>query len=172
MRRAQAQTITFPMYDAVSTIGETKSGLALLASDVKISKDGGSVASATNAPAEIGASGRYALLLTASETNCGWFHAYVTQAGARTQDIMGSMSEQPAAAVVSDAGNTPTSFVTDLTSGIVDFWKDALVVFTSGALAGQTKKVTGYNGTTKALTFASGFTSAPAAGSLFLLINI
>lgn len=171
MRRAQQQTITFPALDSTVTTGATKSGLALLASDVKISKDGGAPASATNAPTELGTSGRYALVITAAEANCGWFHAYIEKAGMRPQDVYGSMSDQPAATVVSDAGNSATTFVTSLTSAVTDHWKDALVCFTSGALAGQVKKVTGYNGTTKALSFTSGFTAAPATGDSFILIN-
>lgn len=170
MRRAQQQTISFPAYDSSVTTGATKTGLTLLATDVKISKDGGTYASATNPAAELGATGRYSLVLTAAETNCGWIHIYVEKSGMRPQDIHGAMSDQPAAAVVT--GTSATSFVTNLTSIVDDFWKDALVVFTTGALAGQVKKATGYNGTTKALTFTSGFTAAPANGDLFLLVNV
>jgi hypothetical protein len=52
MRRAQQQTITFPAYDSSVSTGATKTGLTLLNTDVKISKDGAAFASATNAPAE------------------------------------------------------------------------------------------------------------------------
>jgi hypothetical protein len=79
---------------------------------------------------------------------------------------------QPAGAVVSDAGNSATSFKTDLSEATNDYWKDTLLLFTSGALAGQVKKVSSYNGTTKVITVASAFTGTPAAGDTFLLINI
>ncbi len=171
MRRAQQQVITFPLYDSTVTTGATKTGLGLVASDVKVSKDGGAFASATNTPAEIGATGRYSLVLTAAETTCSNLHVYCEKTGAKPQDYYGTMSDQPAAAVVADSGNVATLFVTNLTSAVTDFWKDAVVVFTTGALAGQLKRVTGYNGTTKALSFAAGFTSAPATGDLFVIIN-
>ncbi len=172
MRRAQQQTITFPAYDSALTTGATKTGLTLLASDVKMSKNGGAFASATNAPAEIGSTGRYSIVFTAAEMNCAYFYFYIEKAGMRPYDDGGAMSDQPAQAVVADGGNSATTFVTDLTSAVTDFWKDVLVCFTSGALAGQVKKVTGYNGTTKALSFTSGFTSAPSTGDLFILINV
>lgn len=171
MRRAQQQTITFPAYDSSVTTGATKTGLVLLNTDVKISKNGAAYASATNAPSEINSTGRYSLVLTAAEANCAWLHIYIEKAGMRPQDVYGAMSDQVAQAVVADAGNSTTSFVTDLTSAVTDFWKGTLVVFTTGTLAGQVKKVTGYNGATKALTVADGFTAAPGAGDLFLLVN-
>jgi hypothetical protein len=171
MRRAQQQTITFPAYDSTVSTGATKTGLTLLNTDVKISKDGAAFASAANAPSEIGSTGRYSLVLTAAETACGWIHVYIEKTGMRPQDVVGAMSDQPAAAVVADGGNSATTFVTDLTSAVTDFWKDALVVFTSGTLAGQVKKVTGYNGTTKALSFATGFTATPGTGDRFILVN-
>lgn len=171
MRRAQQQTITFPALDSTVATGAMKSGLALLASDVKISKDGGAFASATNPPAEIGATGRYALTLTVAETNCSWFHAYIEKTGMRPQDVYGEMGEQQVALVVADAGNTATSFVTNLTSAVTDAWKGVLVRFQTGALAGQVRKATGYNGTTKALSFTVGFTAAPAADDVFAIVN-
>jgi hypothetical protein len=79
---------------------------------------------------------------------------------------------QPVGAVVSDAGNSATSFKTDLSEATNDYWKDTLLLFTSGALVGQVRKVSGYNGSTKVITVASAFTSAPAAGDTFLLVDI
>lgn len=171
MRRAQQQTISFPAYDSTVTTGATKTGLTLLNTDVKISKDGAAFASATNAPSEIGSTGRYSLVLTAAETACSWIHVYIEKTGMRPQDVSGPLDSDPSAAVVSDAGNSATTFVTDLTEAVTDFWKDCLVVFTSGTLRGQIKKVTGYNGTTKALSFATGFTAVPGASDRFVIVN-
>jgi hypothetical protein len=103
MRRAQAQTITFPAYDSASVVGALKTGLALLVSDVKISKDGGAFVNASNAPTEIGGMGVYALTLTAAETACSWLCVMVSKTGMRPQLVEGAMSEQPNAAVVADA---------------------------------------------------------------------
>lgn len=171
MLRGQQQTITFYAVDSASPPAR-KSGLSLAASDVKISKDGGSFASATNAPAELGTTGRYSLTLTAAETNCAWLHIYVEKTGMQPQEIVGDTSDNAVAAVVADGTNTASAFVTNLSSSVTDFYKDALVRFTSGSLAGQVKKVTGYNGTTKALSFSAGFTAAPGTGDLFALVTI
>jgi hypothetical protein len=171
MRRAQQQTVTFQAYDSAFSTGVTKSGLTLLASDVKISKDGGAFASATNPPVEIGATGRYSLVLTADETNCGWFHAYIEKAGMRPADIVGSMDSHPAAAVVDDAANSATTFVTNLPSATDDFYAHAGVRFNSGALAGQVREIESYDGATKAVTLAVALTAEPAAGDLFELVD-
>lgn len=74
-------------------------------------------------------------------------------------------------AVQASGSNTATTFLTDRTESTTDHFKDCLVCFLSGSLAGQVKKVTSYNGTTKFLSFTSGFTGAPATGDLFVLIN-
>lgn len=73
-------------------------------------------------------------------------------------------------AVATDAGNSASAFKTDRTESTDDFWKDALLVITSGALVGQVKRVTAYNGTTKIITTGA-FTGTPADGVTFCLIN-
>lgn len=171
MRRAQQQAITFAAYDSASTTGALKSGLTLLASDVQISKDGGAFAPATNAPAELGTSGCYAITFTAAELNCGYFFALVTKAGMRPHPIDGAPDSHPAAAVVDDVANTATTFVTDLTAAGDDFYAGAGVRFTTGALAGQVREIESYDGATKALTLAVALTAAPAAGALFELVD-
>lgn len=171
MRRAQQQTIAFPAYDSTVSTGALRSGLVLLATDVQISKDGGAFANATNAPAEIGSSGVYALTLTAAETACAWLCILVTKAGMRPAVIDGALDGQPHAAVVADAGNTATTFVSDLSEATSDHWAGAGVVFTSGTLKGQVREIESYNGTTKALTLAEPLTAAPSTGDRFVLIN-
>lgn len=73
-------------------------------------------------------------------------------------------------AVVADAGNTASAFKVDRSEATQNHWKDALLVFTSGTLSGQVKKVTAYDGTTKFVTTGA-FTAAPAAGTTFVLVN-
>lgn len=73
--------------------------------------------------------------------------------------------------VVSDAGNTSSTFKTNLTESTTDHWKDNLITFTSGSLAGQVKKVTGYDGTTKFITVSPAFTGTPSASDTFSLVN-
>jgi len=73
--------------------------------------------------------------------------------------------------VTTDAGNSATSFETDLTEATNDYWKDCLLLITSGVMLGQVKKVTGYAGATKIITVSGGFTATPADGVTFILIN-
>lgn len=72
-------------------------------------------------------------------------------------------------AVVADGGNTSSSFKTDLASGVSEHHKDALLVFTSGSLIDEVKKVTAYNGSTKFITTGA-FTGIPSAADKFLLL--
>jgi hypothetical protein len=171
MRRAQQQTITFPAYDSTVSTGALLAGLTFLASDVKVSKDGAVAVDATNAPVEItGMPGMYALTLTAAELECSWPTVLVTKAGMRPCPLYGGMDAQRTAAVAG-TGQTTTSFATDLTETTTDAHKGKLARFQSGALAGQVRKITAYNGTTKALTFTDAFSAAPSAGDVFALID-
>lgn len=77
----------------------------------------------------------------------------------------------PTGTVTTDAGNSATSFETDRTETANDYWKDALLLITSGVLIGQVKKVTAYDGTTKIITVSGGFTGTPADGVTFVLVN-
>jgi hypothetical protein len=171
MRRAQAQTISFEALDSTSSTGELKSGVAFLTTDVQISKDGAAFADVGAAPTEIGSSGVYALTLTAAETNCSWLVIKALKSGMRPRILGGAMDPQPAAAVVDDAANSATTFVTNLPEDVDDFWAGAGVVFTSGALRGQVREIASYDGDTKAITLDVQLTDEPAAGALFVLIN-
>jgi hypothetical protein len=77
----------------------------------------------------------------------------------------------PAGAVATDGGNSATSFKTNLTEAVNDYWKDAFIRFTSGSLVEQVKKISAYNGTTKFVTVLSGFTAIPSASDAFDIIN-
>jgi len=73
-------------------------------------------------------------------------------------------------AIVADGGNTDTTFKTDLTEATNDYHKDALILFTSGSLINQVKKILSYTGATKFVTAASAFTVAPSAADTFILL--
>lgn len=92
---------------------------------------------------------------------------------ASVQSVAGKLSPiaTKTGAVVSDGGNSATSFVTDLTETATDYWKDAFIRLTSGTLINQVKRITGYNGSTKAITVQDGFTGTPAAGVTFEIVN-
>lgn len=74
------------------------------------------------------------------------------------------------ATVQTDAGNSATQILTDLTETEVDHWAFALVKITSGTLAEQVRKCTGYDGA-GTLTFTDGFTATPADGVTIELVN-
>lgn len=73
-------------------------------------------------------------------------------------------------AVVTDGGNSSTVFKTDLTEATTDYHKDALVLFTSGGLINQVKKISGYAGGTKIITVSSAFTGTPSVADKFILL--
>jgi len=77
-----------------------------------------------------------------------------------------------AESTVNDASATTTSFVTDLTSAVDDFYNEKILVFIGGALTGQARVISDYNGTTKAITFDEATTSAPANGDGFIILGI
>ena len=89
------------------------------------------------------------------------------------QQLLSNTASKTSGAVVADAGNSQNTFKTDLTEAVDDHWKDALVVFTSGALTEQIKRVLAYDGTTKFITVgpSPGFTAAPSPTDTFLLLN-
>lgn len=175
MRRAKQQTITFAVYD--STSGARRTGLSFSAGELQWSKDGANFANVSGAPVELllndgsTLSGVYRLVLSVSEATTGWGHLIGNKTGCRPIDESGSFSAQQTAAVVADASNSASAFVTNLTSAITDAHKGKLVRFQTGALVDQVRKVTGYNGTTKALSFADPFTAAPSAADILTLLD-
>lgn len=72
--------------------------------------------------------------------------------------------------IVADGSNTSSTFKTDLSETTADYHKDALILFTSGNLINQVKKVSAYNGSTKFITVSSAFTGTPSASDKFILL--
>lgn len=72
---------------------------------------------------------------------------------------------------VNDASATTTSFVTTLTEASDSHYSDLSVAFISGALTGQSRVATAYNGTTKTLTFDEAWSEAPADGDTFIILT-
>jgi len=73
--------------------------------------------------------------------------------------------------VQTDASNSIISFKTDLASTTDSYCVGSFVKFTSGALINQTRKISGYGGTSKLILVTSGFTAIPAVGDTFIIIN-
>jgi hypothetical protein len=78
-------------------------------------------------------------------------------------------------AVVTDGGNTSTTFHTDLAETVTDYFRSpSLVKWLDGVLVGQTRRLAdtaSYNGSTRFLTTAAGFTGTPASGVKGLLVT-
>lgn len=71
-----------------------------------------------------------------------------------------------------DCINSAVLFDTNLTQTQTDHWKDAFATFTTGTLAGQTKLITGFNGTTKCMSIRSpGFSATPQGGDTGIIVN-
>jgi hypothetical protein len=68
--------------------------------------------------------------------------------------------------------NTASSFYTNL-AGVDNFWNDALILITSGALAGQVKEIGDFTDVNGVVTLTTGqaFTGIPADDVTFTVIN-
>lgn len=170
IRKGKAYTISFPLIDN-SDRPARKSGLTFSAGECKISKDGAAFSNTTNLPSEI-SFGRYSLALTAAEMAADYVHVYISKSGVDDLDMQFGTAGYESATVVTDGGNTATTFKTDRSSSTTDDVKDTLLVFTSGTLSGQVKKVSAFNGSTKFVTASAAFTGTPSSGDRFILVNI
>lgn len=84
-------------------------------------------------------------------------------------DRLEASAETIVPATVNDAAASTTSFITDLASGVDDFYNGRIVIFTSGALANQASDITDYTGSTKTVTVTA-LTTAPANSSTFVIV--
>jgi len=74
-----------------------------------------------------------------------------------------------AGTVVTDVGNSPTQFKTDLTEATNDHYNGRIVIFTSGDLQNQATDITDYDGTDKIITVTA-MTETPAEGNTFVIV--
>jgi hypothetical protein len=170
IRKNKVYTITFAAID-VSNRPARVSSIASFDS-VKISQDGAAFQDTSNSPSEIGSSGRYSLALTAAEMDADNIHIYVEDSLMDPTDYILQTSGEETGVVVTDGSNTALTFETDLDESDNDYWRDALILFTSGSLVDQVKKITAYDGTTKFVTVGSAFTTTPTGGDRFVLVNL
>jgi len=71
---------------------------------------------------------------------------------------------------VNDLSASTTSFLTLLTNPTDNFYKNAVLTFTSGALDGQSRRVSAYDSVTSRITLDPALTSAPTNGSGFTIV--
>jgi len=80
--------------------------------------------------------------------------------------------------IVTDVGNTTSTFKTDLTASVDGYYdQPQLIKCISGVNAGQTKELhtsTSYNGTTKFITLLSGesFSNIPVNGDSYIIVSL
>jgi hypothetical protein len=171
VRRNATLTVSFKAVDPTLR-PYRKSGLVIANTDIWISKDGGNFANATNGATELtGVLGRYSIVLTAAEMDASWVHIVVVKAGMDDADMVLGTAGSPSGQAIAGTLTTST-FTSDRAEATDDYWKDAIVLFTSGGLAGQVKKVSAYTGVSKLFTVNGAFTAAPVNGDRFILINI
>lgn len=172
-----ASKVEFYAWDTVNNVPKTGDAVQI-AAYVRI--DGGSLTqladtsaaeiSSTNAP------GSYEFDVAAAETNGDhlFFSAKSSTANISLSPIsVNTKAPLRAAASLVDASPAPTTTAfaaTGLSSAVTDFYKGDAVVFTSGALQGQSGQIYSYTGpTTKLITLQSALTSAPVAGVTFVI---
>ena len=150
----------------------------LAAGDVKISKDGGAFSNLGTLPDAHPASGKSVRVqLSATELECTFAVIdFIDQTSPKEWEdqriiVMTELARGAIAfTVVSDGRNSASSFDIGLTGGD-DEYNDRLCVFTTGALAGQIRKVTDFVASTDFLTVGTAFTTTPSAGDKGVLIN-
>jgi hypothetical protein len=96
-------------------------------------------------------------------------HNVATSSGKRLRQ---TTAFQQIDSTVIDASATTTTFVTDLTSAVDDFYNDSMLVFTDGALAGQVRAIYDYVGATKTIVLEEALTSAPVNGVAFAIVSL
>lgn len=170
IRKNRPFTYSFPAIDPTNRPAR-KSGVVFVAGDTKISLDGAAFANTTNQPVEIGTNARYSVVLTAAEMNADLVHFYCQKTTIDPVDERLATDASPSGTIVANGGNTGLTFKTDRTEATNDYWKDALILFTSGTQIEEIKRVTAYDGTTKFITVQGGFPLTPSGGDRFLLIN-
>ncbi len=72
---------------------------------------------------------------------------------------------------VDDISPTNDSFITTLTNTTDDFYKNAVLTFTSGVLNGQSRRISSYSGSTKKIILYPFLTSVPTSGDNFTIVK-
>ena len=83
------------------------------------------------------------------------------------------LDASPGGVVVDDNDPDPlaTAFETDLAEASNDHYNGAFLLFYTGNLTGQSRKISDYDGTSKVVTLATAFTDVPAAGDAFIILG-
>lgn len=119
----------------------------------------------------------------ASRTQVGEIHASTTDVQTKVTDIQTKVTNIQSnmdiligamivtQSTVNDSSASTTSFITALANSTNDFYKNAVLTFTSGNLDGQSRRVSGYNGSTKTIALDPALTSSPTSGDAFTIVS-
>ena len=77
----------------------------------------------------------------------------------------------PVAGTVDDVSPTSLDFDTDLTEASTNHYDDMVISFASGALSGQSRRISLYSGGSKNVAVFPNFTAAPANGDAFVIVS-
>ena len=91
---------------------------------------------------------------------------------ATAADLLELWLDQFITGTVSDVTPAAANFDTDLASATDNFYRDRILMFTSGNLAKQGKPIYSYTGVSKNAAFDEPFTEAPANGDAFVLLPL
>lgn len=147
----------------------------LAAGDVKISKDGGAEANLGTLPAVTPASSKR-VKVTVSATEMDADNVTITFSDAAGSEWCDVTINIPTAGLilsgtVNDAGADTDDFDTTLTGFGDDFFNNAFLVFTDGALQGQSRKISDYTSTSGNIVLATALTGTPANGDPFIIVG-
>lgn len=92
-------------------------------------------------------------------------------AGSSLAQILALLQLGVTTGAVSDASASTTVFVTDLAEASDDHYNGGVIVFTSGALLNQCRRILDYAGDTKTITLESALTEAPADEVTFMILG-
>ena len=169
---ANERKLYFKAINTAAPTGPGVTGITFSGSEIQISKAGGALANFAGSVAEIGTTGNYCLTLTAGEIDTpGPLLIRINDAAAQLLEVVDEVV--PAVFGTAATGTlTAAAFTTSKTEAN-SFWVDALILFRTGSLAGQVKKIGAFANSGGLVTLATGlaFTAAPANGDVFQILN-
>ena len=155
-----------------STTGLPQTGLTFSGADLQILKAGGSYANFGGTVVDVGG-GDYTYQHTAAELNTPGLIMFKINKAGSTPYTQAEQVVRATMFTVLTGTLTLSTFTTDRSETVNDYFKDCLVLFLTGNLAGQVKKVGAYAGSNKMFTLATGlvWTSVPGNGDVGEVIN-
>lgn len=191
LRQSTAKAVSFGCFvdpaDGVTLVVGLVSAIDHASTGIKLSKNGGAL---TIRHASVTAStydgyGNYIVTLDTTDTNTlgslrmqfaaaascmpVWMDFMVLPADVYDMFVAGTgLGVGTVSASVNDAAATVLSFVGASTLSATDnIYVNSYLIFTSGALKGLARMITGYNGTTKVLSFTEAWPAAAANAATF-----